>query len=143
MEGTPNIGASLLPLPPGEGRGEGRTRAAILTSNPRAAFGSPLTLALSHGEREHRNAKRNLIARYRRINFLRPPVDSAREVPDFLETRVPQELNSLGAAAAGLAMHDDLVGRRELVDSLGKLAQRDLHGFRNGRDFDLVRLAHI
>src|SRR5579863_5289439 len=83
------------------------------------------------------------VLRNRRIDFVAPGIDAAQHVLDFLEASGPQNVAGFGAAAAHLAMRDDLDARIELVQPLRQIAQRDQLRARDAGDLVLVRLTHI
>src|ERR671921_410969 len=65
----------------------------------------------------------SLILRNARVDLLAPGDDAALDVVDVLEAGVLQELDGSGAAAAGLAMNDEVLVLIQLGQTLWKLPQ--------------------
>ena len=76
------------------------------------------------------------------VDSLRPGIDAAGQVVDLCEPRLAEEVSSLGAASAHLAVDDDLPAGVELADPLWQVIQRDQVAA-NVADLVLVRLTHI
>src|SRR2546425_10948536 len=65
-----------------------------------------------------------LISGHLGLDLVRPFVDPADEVLRLAEADFPQEIRDAARADAGLAVHDDLVGRAELVHPRRNLGYR-------------------
>src|SRR5262245_65971318 len=85
------------------------------------------------------------ILRHRTINLISPGQDAALQVFDLCEPGLLHHVVSLCAAAAHLAMHDDLFFGVEFVDASGELAERDQARaiVFQIRDLPLMRFAHV
>src|SRR5215212_12004533 len=84
----------------------------------------------------------SLILRDARVDLFAPGCDTALDVVDVLEAGVLQELDGLRAAAAGLAVNDEVLVLIQLDQTLRQLAQGyELHA--DVGDLILVRLAHV
>src|SRR5215210_1950578 len=84
----------------------------------------------------------SLILRNARVDLLAPGDDAALDVVYVLEAGVLQELDGPGAAAAGLAVDDEVLVLVQLRQTLRQFAQgHELHT--DVGDFVLVRLSHV
>jgi len=59
-----------------------------------------------------------LVLRHARTDPVSPSQNPSREIVDFLESRLAQEVDGLRAADARSAMRDDLLAGIEFVDTL-------------------------
>src|SRR6266705_1012445 len=84
-----------------------------------------------------------LVARHLGLDLVRPLVDSAGEVLHLAEAKVPQEVRDAAGANAGLAVHDDFVGRAELVHAGGHLGHRHEDRLVQPRNLPFHRLADV
>src|SRR5687768_13770390 len=84
-----------------------------------------------------------LVLRLRRVDLVDPFQDSAAQVLDVREANRLQELLRLGAAAAHLALRDDLAILRQLLIAPRQLAQRNQRRAGDLVDLVFVRLAHV
>src|SRR3990172_4442911 len=83
------------------------------------------------------------IRRQRRVHLPGPGQDPTPEVLEAAEARLAQGGDRLGRAPAGTAVHDVGPGRIELVEPLGKGAERDEPRALDVGDRPLVGLAHV
>src|ERR1700679_555697 len=77
-----------------------------------------------------------------RIYLLRPGGDAARQILHMREALLLQEFRSPLAAAARLALHDDVLLAVQFADPLWQIVQRNQVPT-DIRDLVFVRLAHI
>src|SRR5881409_441254 len=84
-----------------------------------------------------------LISGHLGLDFLRPFVDPADEVLGFTEPNLPEEVRDPARADAGLAVHDDFVGRAELVHSGRNLGHRHQDRLVQAGNLPLHRLSNV
>src|SRR6185503_19449143 len=84
-----------------------------------------------------------LVLRLARIDLVDPFQDSAPEVLHVREADRLEEVLCFRAAAAHLALRDDLAIARQLLIASRQLAQRDQRRTGNAVDLILVRLAYV
>lgn len=85
------------------------------------------------------------IHRQTRIHLYRPAIDAPFQIEQLFEAVALEEPDDVGAAAAGLALDDDLARRVQLAQMLQHLPFGDEHRAQISQIADLpfVRLAHV
>src|SRR5213594_3200252 len=86
---------------------------------------------------------RGLVTGHLGLDLVRPFVDPANEVLGFAEADFPQEVRDPARADAGLAVHDDFVGRAELVHSGRNLGHRHQDRLVQAGNLPLHRLSNV
>ncbi len=91
---------------------------------------------------EPRTKSRRLILRHLRINPVRPGQNPSRQVVDFLESSLAQEIYGLRAADAAAAVGHDFFAGVQLVHAVGEIAERNQVSA-DVADLVFVGLAHV
>src|SRR3989475_10217085 len=77
------------------------------------------------------------------LDLVSPLVDPADQVLRLAEADFPQEVRDPARPDAGLAVHDDLVGRAELIHAGGNLGDRHQDRLVQARDLPFHRLSDV
>src|SRR5437867_3215810 len=85
----------------------------------------------------------SLISGHLGLDLVRPLVDPADEILRLAEADLPQEVCDAARADAGLAVHDDLVGRAELVHPRRNLGHRHQDRLVQAGNLPFHRLANV